>query len=294
MRLKLFRAERMAAAMAQVRLEMGADALILSSRRVADGVEITAAIEEQVPLALATPNPMIAHRLAYHGVPPHIAAVLADGPLPVTLAAQLRFAELGLGFGLDARPWLFAGLPGSGKTLTVARLATRLVMTGVQPLVITSDGRRAGAAEQLAAFTRLLGLDLIVASQPVALSRALARRAPGMPVLIDLPGASPFDMAQNEEMAGLLATACGRLAIVLPAGLDPGEAAETAAAFGEQGAEALVITRLDIARRIGCVLSAACAGLALAEAGIGAGAADGLVPMTATLLAQRLMEVPAT
>jgi flagellar biosynthesis protein FlhF len=53
-----------------------------------------------------------------------------------------------------------------------------------------------------------------------------------------------------------------------------------------------VVTRLDVARRIGCVLSAARAGLALVEAGIGPGAADGLVPLTADFLARRLLEVP--
>ena len=43
MRLKLYRAPTVAAAMAQVREELGADALILATRRVAGGVELTAA-----------------------------------------------------------------------------------------------------------------------------------------------------------------------------------------------------------------------------------------------------------
>ena len=45
MRLKLYRAASMAEAMARVRAELGADALILATRRVGDGVEITAALE---------------------------------------------------------------------------------------------------------------------------------------------------------------------------------------------------------------------------------------------------------
>jgi flagellar biosynthesis protein FlhF len=65
-----------------------------------------------------------------------------------------------------------------------------------------------------------------------------------------------------------------------------------AVAFGTIGAEFLVATRLDVSRRIGCILSAAYTGLALAEAGVGDGAADGLVPMTSDLLARRLLEVP--
>jgi flagellar biosynthesis protein FlhF len=55
----------------------------------------------------------------------------------------------------------------------------------------------------------------------------------------------------------------------------------------------LVATRLDVTRRLGAVLAAAHAGgLALSEAGIGPGAADGLVPMTPGLLAERLLAVP--
>ena len=57
MRLKLFRAPAMAAAMAQVRAELGPDALILGTRRVAGGVEITAALEPDDPLASVAAGP---------------------------------------------------------------------------------------------------------------------------------------------------------------------------------------------------------------------------------------------
>jgi hypothetical protein len=135
--------------------------------------------------------------------------------------------------------------------------------------------------ERLAAFTRLLGIELIVASHPVTLGRALARRLPGAPVLVDVFGTDPFDPAQREEMAAFVATAEAAVALVIPGGLHPGEAAELAGAFAEAGANLLIATRLDQARRLGGVLAAAHAGrLALAEAGIGPGAADGLTALT--------------
>ncbi len=290
MRLKLFRAPTTREAMAQIRADLGEDALILATRKVADGVEITTAWEAPDAAAPMPPDPASQRCLGFHGVPELLADKLVRGRLPETLAAELRFASLDLAQG--SRPVMFAGPPGAGKTLTVARLATRLVMAGVQPMVITADGRRAGAAEQLAAFTRLLGLDLVVASHPLALSRALARRVGGAPVLVDLPGSSPFDAAPCEELTALAATANARVALVLPAGLDVREAEEIAAGFGTLGAEYLIATRLDVARRLGGVLAAASTGLALAEAGIGPGAADGLVPITAEFLAQRLADLP--
>lgn len=292
MRLKLYRAPRMAEAMARVRAELGADALILASRQVGNGVEVTAALEpeeDDPPPPLASPPVLPA--LVFHGVPAGLHAALAAGPLPAALAAQFAFATLPL--GAVAPPLLLAGPPGAGKTLTVARLAARLVLRGLTPLVIAADGRRAGATEQLAAFVRVLGLDLVVASHPVALSRALARRT-AAPTLIDAPGLDPSDPAQRAELQGLLASTGASLVLVLPAGLDGAEAADHARAHAALGATQMIVTRLDLARRLGSVLSAAAAGrLALTEAGIGAGVADGLIPLTPDALAARLLAVPA-
>jgi flagellar biosynthesis protein FlhF len=126
----------------------------------------------------------------------------------------------------------------------------------------------------------------------VALARALARRGDGAPVLIDTPGFDLFDPAQSDELASLATTADGTIVLVLPAGIDAAEAADIAAAHREIGAARLVANRLDGARRLGGVLAAAAAGLALAEAGIGAGVADGLVPLTPELLGARLLQGP--
>ncbi len=292
--MKLYRAPVMAEAMAQVRAELGLDALILATRRVKDGVEVTAALEpEDEPAPL--PDPARSGLLAWHGVPPVLADRLGGGTLCAALAKAFRFEPLTFEDTAPSRPLMLAGPPGAGKTLTVARLATRLVMAGSEPLVITTDGQRAGAAEQLAAFTRLLGLTLIVASHPATLARALLRRKPECPVLIDTAGTDPFDSAQRDEMTGLAATAGARTALVLPAGLDASESSDLAAAYAGAGAVLLVATRLDLARRLGNVLTAASGGnLAMVEAGIGPAVADGLCPLTPALLAGRLEQAAPT
>jgi flagellar biosynthesis protein FlhF len=292
MRLKIYRAPSITEAMRQMRGDLGADALILSTRKVADGVEVTAAMDdaEQPPImeVQQLADPEAVRSLTYHGAPSALVHRLAEGKLPNTLAQNLAFGALPLDQG--SQPIIFSGPPGAGKTLTVARLATRLVLAGTKPFIITADGKRAGAAEQLAAFTRLLGLDLVVASEPVALARALARRQLGAPVLIDMPGGSPFNEAQSQELAAMAATANASIAVVLATGLDAAEACEIATAYATAGAEYLIATRLDVSRRIGSVLAAAMSGLAMVEAGIGEGAADGLVPMTPAFLAHRLLE----
>lgn len=294
MRLKLFRAAGMADAMAQVRADLGADALILNTRKVPGGIEITAALDPDEEPVLAEsaeiasmPAPARLASLVWHGVPRDLHTALAHGDLETAIADTLGFGALSL--GPHEPPVMLTGPPGAGKTLTTVRLATRLVMAGAAPLVITTDGKRAGATEQLAAFTRLLGVPLLVASHPVSLARALMQRSEGAPVLIDTAGADPREPNQAEELRGLASTAGANLAVVLPAGLDPAEAAELAVAYAECGAICLIVTRLDLARRLGGVIAAAAAShLPLTEAGIGPGAADGLVAFTPALLAERL------
>ncbi len=281
MRLKLYRAATVPQAMALVRAELGSDALILNTRRWYEGVELTAALEPAIP----PPARGYADALAYHAVPAAMRGTLTEGDLARTLQRVLTFGTLPLG----DRPLLVAGPPGAGKTLTVVRLATRLTLAGQRPTVVTTDDAKAGATEQLLALTRLLDLPLTEASEPLALSRAAPRD--GSAVLIDTPGTDPFDPAQCDRLRSQALAIGGAIALVLPAGLDPNESADLALGFAEAGAAFLVATRLDIARRVGGILAAAeAAHLPLTEAGVGPGAADGLVPLTAAFLAARLMQ----
>jgi flagellar biosynthesis protein FlhF len=293
MRLRIYRAATVPAALAQARTELGDQALIISTRRVAGGVEVTAALEQEPnePLPTARPPAAAVSALGWHGVPDDIAERLARGPLIETLPALLRFSSLPLEG--DGPPLLLTGPPGAGKTLTMARLATRLVLAGKMPLVITADGRRAGAAEELAAYTRLLGVSLMVASNPPTLTRALQQRAPGAPVLIDTTGINPFESAQMDAIMALAGASGAIPVMVLPAGFDAFESADQAAAFAGSGVRHFIPTRLDVSRRLGGVVAAAVAGsMCLSEAGTGQGATDGLTRLTPEVLAARLSRMP--
>jgi flagellar biosynthesis protein FlhF len=284
MRLKIFQASHMAEAMTDIREEFGLNAVILTTRRTAAGVEITAALEPD-PEEF-TDNVRLSS-LVWHGVPSEYHFALCQGKLEQALEPTILFGSLPL--KPDERPILLTGPPGAGKTLTTVRLATRLVMQGIIPMVITTDGKRAGAAEELAAFTRLLGIPLLVANHPFSLVRALAHRRNGAPVLIDTAGSNIYEPTQAKDLEGFAAAARAHVVLVLPAGLDAAEAADIAVAHAHHGALSLIATRLDLSRRLGGVIAAsATSRLTLTEAGIGPGAADGLIPFTPVLLASRL------
>jgi flagellar biosynthesis protein FlhF len=294
MRLKLFHGANMAEAMAQIRAELGVDAIILEQRRTRHGVEVTAALEPDELILIqpltSPPNFAPPSQLDFHNIPPRLAQALASAPLPQSLAQALAFAPLPPG---RERPLLLAGPPGAGKTLTTAKLTARMVLGGTLPLVITTDVQRAGAVEQLAAFTRVLGVTLAVAPSATMLGKALAHKRPDQPVLIDTAGCNPFNEGQAQHLRQLMVQAAADMALVLPAGLDASESADLAQVFAALGAQHLLPTRLDAARRLGGILMAAKAGsLALTEAGIGPEVADGLESLTPEGLATRLLASP--
>src|ERR1700732_4030471 len=84
MKIKRYMAASMRAALAQVRAEQGPDAVILSSRRVEEGIEVIAAVDyDEALFAAATLKPPPA-------APPEVAATRSLLPKPEPKEAPLR------------------------------------------------------------------------------------------------------------------------------------------------------------------------------------------------------------
>jgi flagellar biosynthesis protein FlhF len=112
-------------------------------------------------------------------------------------------------------------------------------------------------------------------------------------VIIDTGGVNPFDPEEMRRLAAQVTAADVEPVLVLPAGGDAREMAEAAAEFAAIGARRIIVTRLDAARRIGGVLTAAeGAGLAIADASITPFVGEGLHPLTAPVLARILLRDP--
>ncbi len=219
MRLKTFTAPSMAEAMQLVKTHLGADAIIVSTQKGDGGlgVRITAAIEavededhyDQIDDE-ADPLDEIADALAHHNVPAELADRLtraagsldADDPL-LALAGALdqhfKFQPIPVS---GKRPVVLVCMPGAGKTVTTAKLATRAVMNRRPVSVITTDTQRAGGYEQLHAFTRLLEVDLQRAATPGELRDAVAAAKPGSLVLVDCACGNPSTRRTPTGSAG--------------------------------------------------------------------------------------------
>lgn len=296
MRVKLFKAPTLRAAISLLREELGSDALLLSSREVAGGVEVTAAVEpedtaefdlerfDEVPAP--PPDQSLVASFVWHNLLPILVDALSPRigeSLADACARKLVFRPT------DAEAILVCGAAGSGRTSSIVALARRQLLAGGLPMVITAD-RRPGAAEALAAATRALGLTLIVADHPETLRRALARREAETTVLIDTPPLDAFSAGSAAAIAALAQTARATPMLTLAAGTDPLEAAEFACAAQQHvdGLDRLVITRFDSSGRLGGPLAACLAGeLGLAAALCGTA---GLHDLTPDLLAARLAQ----
>jgi flagellar biosynthesis protein FlhF len=304
MRLRNFTAPTMQEAMARVRQELGAEAIIVSTDdTVAGDVRVTAAIDEAEPRLADTPaGPDITDRLSE--------ALSANG-VPGTLAEKILMASLSLDAGDElaalagalatvfsfapipdrgrTRPIMFIGPPGAGKTMTIAKLAARAVMAKRSIRLITADTVRAGAIEQLAAVARILGVHLHAIENVKRLAEAAASSTEEL-TLIDSPGINPYNAVDRRDLMALVAAAGAEPLMVTAAGGDAADAVEIARIFRDLGCTRMAVTRLDLTHRLGSVLAAAAAAkLAFSEAGIAPEIADGLSPFNPMVLARRLL-----
>ncbi len=160
----------------------------------------------------------------------------------------------------DGGNWALIGPTGAGKTTTIAKIAARELRLHGRGSVglISADGYRVAAREQLATYARVLGVPMRIAGNPRELSAALDSMADRRLVLIDSAGVSQRDLRLGEQTA-LFESARERLRslLVLPANADLGALDECVRAHSALAPAACILTKLDEAASLGPALSAA-------------------------------------
>ncbi|MDP2259265.1 MAG: signal recognition particle protein [Caulobacter sp.] len=158
---------------------------------------------------------------------------------------------------------LMAGLQGSGKTTTAAKLALRLTKMDRQKVLMASlDTRRPAAMEQLATLGTQIGVDTlpIVAGQSavdIARRAVQAAKLSGYDVLIlDTAGRTTLDEQMMSEAAQIAQIASPTETLLVADSLTGQDAVRTAKAFHERlPLTGLVLTRADGDGRGGAALS---------------------------------------
>ena len=190
---------------------------------------------------------------------------------------------------------LLAGLQGSGKTTTAAKLALRLKEQGRRPMLVAADLVRPAAVEQLAVLGEKAGVEVHQedVKDPVQVVRgalARARREQVDTVIVDTSGRLQVDESLMEELVRIR-DACKPDEVLLVADAMTGQnAVEIAQAFDAKvSLTGVILTKFDSDTRGGAALSVkSITGKPIKFVGVGE-KLDGLEPFHPDRIASRIL-----
>ncbi len=157
-----------------------------------------------------------------------------------TLPAEADFIDRG---GVYA----IVGPTGVGKTTTTAKLAARCVVRyGADRLaLLTTDGYRIGAHEQLRIYGRILGVPVFVVRDGEDLRRTLADLRDKHMVLIDTVGMSQRDRMVADQAAMLMRSGEVNRLLLLNAGCRGDTLDDVVRAYSGEDLAGCIVTKVD-------------------------------------------------
>ena len=165
-------------------------------------------------------------------------------------------------FNVRPRIMILVGPTGVGKTTTLAKLAANFSIGdktrhNLSVVLITIDGYRIGAKEQLEKYSNVMGLPCFSATEFDELKKIIDMNSDGTDLfLIDTIGKSPRNMVQLGEMKMLL-DACGTVAdfhLVVAATTKSSDLAEILRQFESFNYRSVIVTKMDETVRTGNVV----------------------------------------
>jgi signal recognition particle subunit SRP54 len=179
-----------------------------------------------------------------------LAALMGETAVPLDFAVQPPAVVL------------MAGLQGSGKTTTTAKLANLLRGQKKKVLVVSADVYRPAAIEQLATLAGQVGVEAFpstVGEKPVAIAEAAvdwAKKHYHDVVLVDTAGRLAIDETMMREIAALHAAVKPVETLFVVDAMQGQDAVNTARAFREAlPLTGVILTKLDGDARGGAALS---------------------------------------
>ncbi len=217
---RTFRGRNSSEVLSLIKQELGADAVILSTRSLARSgkgasIEITAVASNNMQLVTPTPVRMIMSALENNGLGEDLVQLCSERyrksartPDAVDhLALRKSIASL-----LPVRPHransprilALVGPTGVGKTTTIAKLAISDRQQGKRVGLITIDTHRIGGVEQLGRYAALLGAPMKTAATPEELVAAVEELQDQDQIYIDTAGSGPRGEDRLRELSTLL------------------------------------------------------------------------------------------
>jgi signal recognition particle subunit SRP54 len=192
---------------------------------------------------------------------------------------------------------VLAGLQGSGKTTTAAKLAARLAREGRRPLLVAADVHRPAAIEQLETLGGRLDVPVVadrdgrppeaIVGDGIVRARADRRNV----VIVDTAGRLHVDDEMMRELERVVSAADPHELLLVADGMTGQDAVRSAEAFRARlPLTGVVLTKLDGDARGGAALSIyAVTGLPIKLIGVGE-KPDGLEPFHPERMAGRILD----
>ena len=152
----------------------------------------------------------------------------------------------------------FVGPTGVGKTTTIAKLAARFCLQhGAENLgLVTMDGYRIAAVEQLVTFAKILGVNVSVAQNEKSLQTTLNALRHKKLVLIDTAGMNPKDIRVQQQFDRLSnAEVPISSTLVVSATCQYHVLKNIYDEYQRYGVSSMIVTKVDEAQSIGAPLS---------------------------------------
>jgi len=157
---------------------------------------------------------------------------------------------------------LFAGINGSGKTTTIAKIAKALQKNKVKCVIAASDTFRAAAIHQLQEHAEKLGVKLIkhdYGADPAAVAFDAIKYAQAkniQAVLIDTAGRQHSNKNLMEEMKKIVKVAKPNLKIFVGEAITGNDCVEQAKHFNEAiGIDGIILSKADVDEKGGAAIS---------------------------------------
>lgn len=153
------------------------------------------------------------------------------------------------------------GPTGVGKTTTIAKLAATLsIVEGYRIGLITLDGYRVGAIDQLRTYSDMLSLPLKLTATAEEFVEAVHSMSDLDFILVDTDGRSPNDQAGIEQITAILSESAENLdceidvQLVISAGTSARGIAQVTEAFSTSKPSALLLTKIDEVTTLGQIV----------------------------------------
>ncbi len=234
-----------------------------------------------------------------HRVPDALAHALAEAAEKTALADMTLALAAALDKQVTTSPldiaksqaFLLAGPQGAGKSAVAAKIAGHARFSSRAVKLIATHTHGAGAIARLETFAAHIGIPSTVAETAEELSKTIADCAKeNVLAVIDTAGFDPRNAKARNAFAALARIGHVEAIGVVSACGDAEEIAEISASLASLGARRIIVTGLDLSRRLGALIAAATQNAALAHVTRSPFVAGGLETLTPLALSRALID----